>query len=149
MRRREFIGLVAGTAIWPVHARAQNATRVRRIAVFHPGAADNPEFEARNAAFFQELGQLGWIVGRNVRIESRWGGGNVERFPQMAQELVSLGPDVILEMALRSMALRKVTRTVPIVFANISDPNSGLAASLARGRQRHWVHFQSRFVENG
>jgi putative ABC transport system substrate-binding protein len=134
MRRREFIGLVGGTAIWPVHALAQNATRVRRIAVFHPGAADNPEFEARNAAFFQELGQLGWVVGSNVRIESRWGSGNVERFPQMAQELVSLGPDVILGNGTAVVtALRKVTRTLPIVFANISDPvGSGLVASLAR-----------------
>jgi putative ABC transport system substrate-binding protein len=132
MRRREFIGLVGGAAAWPVSAHAQKT--VRRIGVFQPGAADNPEFEARNAAFLQALGQLGWIVGRTMRIDSRWGAGHIERFPEIAHELVALAPDVIVGNGTAVVtALRRATRTVPIVFANISDPvGSGLVASLAR-----------------
>jgi putative ABC transport system substrate-binding protein len=133
--RRQFITLLGGAAAaWPVAAGAQQAQRMRRIGVFQPGAADASEYEARNAAFLQGLGQLGWIVGRNVRIESRWGAGNVERYPTIAQELVALGPEVILGNGSAIVtALQKATRTVPIVFANISDPvGSGLVASLAR-----------------
>ena len=73
MRRREFISLVGGTVVaWPLAARAQQGERVRRIGVFMPGVADDPENEARNAAFLQGLGELGWIVGRNVLIDYRW-----------------------------------------------------------------------------
>jgi putative ABC transport system substrate-binding protein len=96
MRRREFITLVGGAAAWPLATRAQQPQRVRRIGVFTPGAADDPEHQARNAAFLQGLGELGWIVGRNVRIEYRWGAGDYERFRAMAAELVALTPDVIL-----------------------------------------------------
>jgi putative ABC transport system substrate-binding protein len=73
MKRREFITLLGGAAAWPLAARAQQRERVRRIGVFMPGMADDPESEARNAAFLQGLGELGWIVGRNVRIDYRWG----------------------------------------------------------------------------
>jgi putative ABC transport system substrate-binding protein len=102
--------------------------------VFMPGAADHPEFEARNAAFLQALGEKGWIVGRNVLIKYRWGAGNVDRYRTYAEELVALKPDVILGNGTATVrALRQVTRDVPIVFANISDPvGSGLVASLAR-----------------
>jgi len=86
MRRREFITLVGGAAAWPLATRAQQPQRVRRIGVFTPGAADDPEHQARNAAFLQGLGELGWIVGRNVRIEYRWGAGDYERFRAMAAE---------------------------------------------------------------
>src|SRR5712671_4103293 len=97
MRRREFITLLGGAAAaGPIAASAQQAMRVRRIGVFQPGAADASEYEARNAAFLQGLGQLGWIVGRNVQIEFRWGAGHVESYPAMAQELVALAPDIIL-----------------------------------------------------
>src|SRR5690242_8307706 len=96
MIRREFITLLGSAAAWPVRARAQHAIRARRIGVFQPGAADASEYEARNAAFLQGLGQLGWIVGRNVQIEFRWGAGHVDRYPAMAQELVALAPDIIL-----------------------------------------------------
>jgi putative ABC transport system substrate-binding protein len=132
--RREFIALLGCATAWPVGALGQQATSVRRIGVFQPGAADASEYEARNAAFLQGLGQLGWIVGRNARIEFRWGAGHVERYPAMAQELVALAPDIILGNGSAIVtALQRASRTVPIVFANISDPvGSGLIESLAR-----------------
>jgi putative ABC transport system substrate-binding protein len=80
MKRREFITLLGGAAVWPLTARAQQREHQRRIGVFMPGVADDPEYEARNAAFLQGLGQLGWIVGRNIRIDYRWGAGNIERY---------------------------------------------------------------------
>ena len=135
MNRREFIaGLGGAVAAWPVVARAQNNARLRRIAVFMPGAADNPEFEARNAAFLQGLGEWGWNVGRNITINYRWGGGDVDRYRDFAKEMVARGPDVILGNGTATVrALRQITRDVPIVFANISDPvGNGLVASLAR-----------------
>ena len=123
-----------GAVVAPLTVHAQNNARVRRIAVFMPGAADNPEFEARNAAFLQGLGELGWNVGRNIAINYRWGGGDVDRYRDFAKELVARGPDVILGNGTATVrALRQVTRDVPIVFANISDPvGNGLVASLAR-----------------
>ncbi len=134
MRRREFLGVFGGVVSWPLAARAQQSARPRNIAVFMPGAADNPEFEARNAAFLQALGEKGWIVGRNVSIKYRWGAGNVDRYRTFAEELVALKPDVILGNGTATVrALRQVTRDIPIVFANISDPvGGGLVASLAR-----------------
>jgi hypothetical protein len=81
MKRREFITLVGGAAAaWPLATRAQQPQRMRRIGVFMPGTADDPEYQARNAAFLQGLGELGWIVGRNVRIDYRWGAGDVDRY---------------------------------------------------------------------
>jgi putative tryptophan/tyrosine transport system substrate-binding protein len=135
MRRREFIALLgSGVAAWPLAARAQQPQRVRRIGVFMPGVADDPEYEARNAAFLQGLGELGWIVGRNVRIEYRWGAGDVERYRAIAAELVASAPDVALGVGSSiTSALQKATRNVPIVFANVTDPvGGGLVASLAR-----------------
>jgi ABC-type uncharacterized transport system substrate-binding protein len=133
--RREFITLVgSAAAAWPVVARAQQRERVRRIGVFMPGVADDPEFEARNAALLQRLAELGWIVGRNVRIDYRWGGGDVERYRAIAAELVALAPDVVLALGSAIVsALQNATRNVPIVFANVTDPvGAGLVASLAR-----------------
>jgi putative tryptophan/tyrosine transport system substrate-binding protein len=97
MRRREFITLVGGMAsAWPLAVRAQQSERMRRIGVFQPGVADDSEYEARNAAFLQTLGQLGWIVGRNLRIDFRWGAGNADNIRKYAAELVALAPDAIL-----------------------------------------------------
>src|SRR5262245_44891937 len=97
MRRREFITLLGGAAAaWPVVAHGQQRSRIGRIGVFMPGVAADPEYEARNAAFLQGLGELGWIVGRNVRIDYRWGAGNVERYRAIAAELVALAPDVLV-----------------------------------------------------
>jgi putative ABC transport system substrate-binding protein len=134
MIRRDFIAFIGGAAAWPLSARAQQPSVMRRIGVFMPGVADNSEYEARNGAFIQGLGELGWTVGRNVRMDYRWGAGNVERYRTLAEELVALAPDVILGNGTATVtALQKVTRTIPIVFANIVDPvGSGLVASLAR-----------------
>src|SRR5262249_33752986 len=96
MRRREFITMLGSAAVaWPLAARAQQPERMRRIGVFMAGAADDPEYQARNAGFLQTLGELGWIVGRNVRIDYRWANSDADR-ARYAAELVALAPDVIL-----------------------------------------------------
>jgi putative ABC transport system substrate-binding protein len=133
--RREFMTLLGGAAAaWPLAARAQQPDHVRRIGVLMNGAADDPEQQARLTGFLQGLQQLGWTDGRNVRIDTRWGAGDVERFRSYAAELVALVPDVILASGSPVMAsLQQATRTVPIVFALVADPvGSGYVASLAR-----------------
>jgi putative tryptophan/tyrosine transport system substrate-binding protein len=134
MKRREFITLLGGAAAWPQMARAQQPQRVRRIGVFMPGVADDLEFQAFNAAFLQRLGELGWIVGRDVRIEYRWGAGDTERYRAIAAELVALAPDVVFGFGTATVsALQKATSSVPIVFANVADPvGGGLVESMAR-----------------
>jgi ABC-type uncharacterized transport system substrate-binding protein len=117
IRRRKFLATLGGAAAaWPLAARAQQPDRVRRLGVFMPGVADDPEYQARNAAFLQGLGELGWIVGRNVRIDYRWGAGDVDRYRMIAAELVALAPDAILALGYATVsALEKATRSVPIV----------------------------------
>jgi putative ABC transport system substrate-binding protein len=136
MRRRDFIiKVIAGWAIaWPLAARAQQRERVRRIGVLMNFAADDPEAQARNAAFLQGLSELGWNVGRNARIDYRWGAGDGERNREYAAELVALAPDVILANGAAAVrSLQGITRTVSIVFAGVADPvGEGLVASLAR-----------------
>ncbi len=132
--RREFIRLLGGAvASCPLAARAQQRG-VLRIGVLSNLAADDPEAQARNAAFLQGLQELGWIVGRNVRIDYRWGAGDTDRLRKYATELVALAPDVILASAgLTVRALQQATRTVPIVFAQVIDAvGAGFVASLAR-----------------
>jgi putative tryptophan/tyrosine transport system substrate-binding protein len=133
MRRREVIALLGSAAAWPRSARAQQGERMRRIGVLMNVAADDPEGQARIAAFRQELQQLGWTDGRDVRIDYRWA-GDAGRFPSYAEELLALAPDVILASATPSVqALRQVSRTVLIVFANVGDPVAmGFVDSLAR-----------------
>ena len=135
MRRREFITLIGGAAAaWPLAARAQPAERVRRIGVLMNLAADDAEGQARIAAFLQGLQQLGWTDGGNVRIDYRWAAGDAGRFQRYAEELLALAPDVFLASATPSVqALQRATRTVPIVFATVSDPvAAGVVQSLAR-----------------
>ena len=134
MKRREFITLLGGAAAWPLAARAQQPGGMRRIGVLMSTAADDPEGQARIAAFLQGLQQLGWTVGRNVRIEYRWSGGAPERARIYATELAALAPDVIVTGGASYVAaLQQATRTVPIVFATATDPvGGGLVASLAR-----------------
>ena len=107
---------------------------MRRIGVLTPLAADDPEDQARLAAFTQGLHKFGWIVGDNVRIDIRFGAGDSERTNKFASELVSLKPDIILAYASPSVIpLLRATRTIPIVFANVIDPvGAGFVASLAR-----------------
>ena len=135
MKRREFITLLGGAAAaWPLAARAQQGERMRRIGVLMSLAADDPEGQARLAAFLQGLQQLGWTDGRNVRIDYRWGAGDAERIRRYAAELVALAPDVILASGDHaSWPLQQATRTVPIVFAQVADPvGAGFVESLAR-----------------
>src|SRR6516165_8100114 len=97
MRRRDFIQGIGGSAIaFPLAARAQQGERMRRIGVFFPGAADDTEYQARNAAFLRGLREVGWTDGRNVRIDYRWAAGDASNIPKYAAELVGLAPDVIL-----------------------------------------------------
>jgi putative tryptophan/tyrosine transport system substrate-binding protein len=133
MRRREFITLLGGAAAWPLAARAQQAERMRRIGVLMAVAADNPEEQARLAAFHQELGQLGWVIGRNAMIAIRWAAGDAKRMRNYATELLALAPDVILATSGTILpALLDATRTVPIVFVQVADPvGAGFVASLA------------------
>ena len=133
MRRRECIILLGGAAAWPLAARAQQGERARRIGVLM-NLADDAEGQARIAAFLQGLQQSGWTDGGNVRIDFRWAAGEAGRFQRYAEELLALAPDVILASAAPSVqALQRATRTVPIVFANVSDPvASGFVQSLAR-----------------
>ena len=132
MRRRDFITLVGGAAVgWPLAARAQQPER--RIGVLMLGAADDPLWRARLAAFLDGLQQLGWTDSRNLRIEIRWAARDADSH-RRAEELVALAPDVILASASASAAaLQRITRSVPIVFANVIDPvGAGFVASLAR-----------------
>ena len=134
VRRRSFITLLGGAAAWPLAARAQQGERVRRIGVFMPGTADDSEYQAGNGAFLQALGELGWIVGRNVRIDYRWGAGDVDRYRATAANLVSLAPDVVLAEGTAAVsALQKVTRSVPIVFVDVVDPVGGSLLRVWRG----------------
>jgi ABC-type uncharacterized transport system substrate-binding protein len=131
--RRGFITLLGGAAAWPVAARAQRE-RMRRVGVLMNLGADDPESTARVAAFAQGLQELGWIVGQNVQLDTRWAAGDADRFRRYAAELVALTPDVVLASTSPSVAaLQQVSRTVPIVFANVTDPvGQGFVASLGR-----------------
>jgi ABC-type uncharacterized transport system substrate-binding protein len=134
MRRREFITFLGCIATWPLVARAQQADRMRRIGVLLNFAEDDPEAQAQNLAFLQGLQQLGWTDGRNVRIDTRWTGGNAARTRKYAAELVELEPDVVLAEGTTALgSLLQVTRPVPIVFVQVTDPvGGGFVASLAR-----------------
>jgi putative ABC transport system substrate-binding protein len=136
MRRREFITLLGGAAVaWPLAARAQQpGERVRRIGVLMNTLSDEPEAQARFAAFQQGLKEAGWSVDRNVRIDTRWGGGDNARLRQSARELVALNPDVILAGTGSTVTpLQELSRTIPIVFAQVIDPvGAGNIETLAR-----------------
>ena len=135
IRGREFITLLGGAAVaWPRAAYAQQADRMRRVGVLLNRAADDPEEQARVAAFLQQLQELGWTDGRNVRVDYRWAAADANRSRTYAAELVALAPDVILASASQSTAaLLQTTHTVPIVFVNVVDPvGAGYVARLAR-----------------
>jgi putative ABC transport system substrate-binding protein len=134
MRRREFITALGGAlAAWPLAARAQQPENVRRIGVLSGAARDNPDLQARLAAFQQVLQQLDWTDGRNVRIDYRWGAGSADNTRKYAVELVALAPDVILATGPTVEQVLQATRTVPIVFVVTADPvGSGFVDSLSR-----------------
>ena len=135
MQRREFITLLGGAAAaWPLAARAQQRERMRRIGMLLPAAADDAEFQAWVGAFLQALGQSGWTIGRNVRIDTRWATANAAEIRRHAAELAALAPDVILAHGASTVGpLLQATRTVPIVFPVAADPvGAGFVDSLAR-----------------
>jgi ABC-type uncharacterized transport system substrate-binding protein len=133
IKRRRFITLLGGAAAWPLAARAQQPERVRRIGVLMSQAADDPEGQPRLLALAQGLQESDWTVGRNVRIDTRWGAGDAERYRRYAAELVALAPDVILVNGPSALAqLQQTTRSVPIVFVNVVDPvGAGFVDSLS------------------
>jgi putative ABC transport system substrate-binding protein len=134
VKRRGFITLLGGAAAaWPLAARAQQGERVRRIGVFMMGDENDPEGKRRVSVFTQALADLGWTDGRNLRIVLRWAGGDIDRIPALARELVGLQPDIIVTNGTTpgAVAVQRETRTIPIVFANLGDPvASGLVVRL-------------------
>jgi putative tryptophan/tyrosine transport system substrate-binding protein len=135
MRRRAFITLLGGAAAaWPLAARAQQGERVRTIGIMGTTTPDDPEARARVDAFRQGLERHGWREGRNIRFEYRWPAGDTEIIKKHAAELVALAPDLILSGVTPGVqALKRETRTIPILFANVADPvGSGLVPSLAK-----------------
>jgi putative ABC transport system substrate-binding protein len=134
LRRREFMAGLGGAAAWPLAARAQQGDRVRRIGVLIGSDENDPRWKPRLPAFTQALAGLGWTDGRNLRMDLRWGGDDINRIRALAQELVGLQPDIILTSATPStVALQRETRTIPIVFVIVTDPvASGLVARLDR-----------------
>src|ERR1700730_8083031 len=134
MRRREFIAALGGAAAWPLAAHAQQGERLRRIGVLVSAVEGDPRGLEYVTAFAQALAELGWTVGRNVRIEYRWGAGDLDRFRRYAAELVALAPDVVLASSGSIVgAFQQASRTVPIVFVNTIDPvGGGWVESLSR-----------------
>jgi ABC-type uncharacterized transport system substrate-binding protein len=135
MRRRDFITLLSGAVVaWPLAAGAQQGERVRRIGVLLPATSDDAEFQARVGAFLQELSLLGWAIGRNVRIDTRWTAANADQTRRHAAELAALAPDVILAFGSSTVGpMMQASRNVPIVFPGTADPvGSGFVDSLAR-----------------
>src|SRR5262245_58594033 len=135
MQRRSFLTLLStSAAAWPMAARSQQSDRVRRIGGLLPGDENDPVYKTRLSAFMRALADLGWTDGRNVRMDLRWGGDDINRIRALAQELVNLQPDIIVTNGTPStVTLQRATRTIPIVFANLGDPvASGLVARLDR-----------------
>ena len=134
MRRRQFMTLIGSAATWPLAAHAQQPETMRRIGILSSPAETDSEGQARVSAFRQGLQELGWTEGRNIRIEYRWATGDAGRMRAHAKELVASKPDVILAAATTALvALQQATRTIPVVFAQVTDPvAAGFVQSLAR-----------------
>jgi putative ABC transport system substrate-binding protein len=151
MRRREFISVMGSAAVsWPLVALGQQAGATRRIGALIAFAKDDPETEERLAAFRQGLAKRGWVEGRNIHIDYRFAAGRGDQFPVLAKELVALQPDVILGHTPGGVvALQRETRTIPIVFVNVSDPiGMGFIASLPRpgGNLTGVLHYEATIV---
>jgi putative tryptophan/tyrosine transport system substrate-binding protein len=147
LRRRDFIKIIAGSAaVWPLVAIAQEAGGIKRIGLLMPTTAEDPLNQAREAALLQALQQLGWTVGQNMRIDVRRFAGDLESSLKYAAELIALRPDVIVANGSVTVGpLLQVTRTIPIVFANVPDPvGAGFVESLARpgGNATGFISFE-------
>ena len=134
MRRREVITLLCGAAVWPLAARAQQPERMRRVGILLAATADDAEYQAWVGAFLQALALLGWTIGHNMQIDTRWATTNAGEIRKHAAELAALAPDVILAQGASTVRpLLQATRTVPIVFPVVADPvGAGFVDSLAR-----------------
>ncbi len=134
MRRREFLGVLAGAAAWPVAARAQQRQQIRRLGILLPASADDVQFQDYIGAFLQAMALLGWNIGQNLRINTRWAKANAADIRANAAELVALAPDAILAHGSSTVGpLLQATRTVPVVFPVATDPvGAGFVESLAR-----------------
>jgi putative ABC transport system substrate-binding protein len=134
MRRREFIAGLGSAAAWPLVALAQQGDRVRRIGMLMGGDENDPEGKRRYSAFTQALADLGWTDGRNVRLDVRWVGADINRTRALAHELVGLQPDIIVTNTTpATVAVQRETPTIPIVFTNVADP---VASGLVQGLDR-------------
>ena len=142
MRRRELIALLAGTAaMWPLRVRAQQT--IRRVGMLLPAAADDAEFQIRVGTFLEGLQQLGWTIGQNVQIDSRWATTNAVEIRRHAAELVALAPDVILMVGSGSTGpLLQATRAVPVLGHPLRDPNWLLGGGFCRSRCWLGYHYR-------
>jgi putative ABC transport system substrate-binding protein len=134
VKRREFIAILGGAAAWPLIGYAQQPERIRRIGVWLPQPENHPEVRARVATIERALADFGWGEGKNIRIDYRFTAGDPTLFTTYAAELVGLSPDVILVASTPGLAaMREQTRTIPIVFVNVTEPvGQGFVQSLAR-----------------
>ena len=144
MRRREFIAIVGSAAAWPIAARAQQPERMRRIGVLMAYTESDSAAQSWLAAFRAALAKLGWTEGSNLRIELRWSAADADRMRTLAKELIDLRPDAIFGVTTPAIgALARETKTIPIVFAGVSDPvGASYVESLAHpgGRQERRFH---------
>ena len=133
MTRRDFIAMLGEAAVWPLAALPQQGEHMRRIGVLMNTMSNDPESQIRLAAFAESLQQLGWIVGQNVSIDTRWSAGNLENLRKHSVELVALGPDVIMANSSASVShILDATRAIPVVFTTVTDPvGAGYVESLA------------------
>jgi putative ABC transport system substrate-binding protein len=134
MRRRYFITLLGGAVACPGAARAQQSAHVRRIGVLMHVTENDPDGRARLSAFVERLKELGWVEGRNLRFDIRWGADDPDRYPRQAAELIAMAPDVLVAPTSFTLAaLQRATRSVPIVFVGVIDPvGAGFVSSLAK-----------------
>src|SRR5262244_3869872 len=133
MRRREFVTLLGGAAAWSIASNAQPTERTRVVGVLEILGSDDPETKTRSQVFAQTLQQLGWAVGRDLKIETRNVGGDRDHLRRYAEELIALTPDVIVSVGSVTVApLQQATRTIPIVFVNVPDPvGAGFVQSMS------------------
>jgi len=132
MRRREFLPLLSGLTIWPLVARAQQPDRMRRVGVLVGYSEGDVEGQASVAALRQALRKFGWIEGRNIRLDTRWAGGDADQARTFAKELVGMTPDLIVSSSnLVTEILQRETRTIPIVFVFVGT-------LLAAGSSQMW-----------
>ena len=139
MRRREFVALLGGAAACPLTARAQQPDRMRRVGMLMGVDENDPAWRPSISAFTQALAELGWTDGRNVRIDIRWAGVDINRIRALAQELVGSQPDILENGTAATAALQRETQTIPIVFAGVGDPVAHRRAARPPEREYHRV----------